>query len=333
MSTITNKVLINKDILSENYNLDVSGNVNFDGSIFQNGIEFSGGASKTYVDNYNSIQDASIISLENLSINAWNGLTKTDNSIGLGGNVINTATMSNTYNGFNFGLRLYGGTTYRAILGDIYTGGSGQSYLDITSTTAKIGSGGGSLINITTNVITSIPSSGYISLSSGAVSLTLNGSSSSNGDGIITDSRGTKKGLIYANDYSSTFVNRSLVDKEYVDSVAGGSGPSRNLTSVDVSLNIDWGSKNDFVANNIVDVAIDSSVSFLNTSNAAFGIFKVNIYNSSHIRFPNNSVSGDPNWSSGVWDPSSNGQFTISIYKTTDPSDNYEINFTQLAAV
>jgi hypothetical protein len=39
----------------------------------------------------------------------------------------------------------------------------------------------------------------------------------------FTDSRGTTKGIEYAADYSAGFTARSLVDKGYVDSVAGGS--------------------------------------------------------------------------------------------------------------
>lgn len=41
-------------------------------------------------------------------------------------------------------------------------------------------------------------------------------------DVIITDSRGTKKGLEYADDYSADFTARSLVDKAYVDANSGG---------------------------------------------------------------------------------------------------------------
>ena len=39
--------------------------------------------------------------------------------------------------------------------------------------------------------------------------------------GLITDAGGTPVGLVYDDDYSANFTNRSLVDKEYVDSVAG----------------------------------------------------------------------------------------------------------------
>jgi hypothetical protein len=39
---------------------------------------------------------------------------------------------------------------------------------------------------------------------------------------IITDNNGTPSGLTYAGDYSSSFVNRSLIDKEYVDKAISG---------------------------------------------------------------------------------------------------------------
>ena len=42
-------------------------------------------------------------------------------------------------------------------------------------------------------------------------------------DHIFTDGHGTPKGLQYNADYSATYTNRSLVDKEYVDNNAGGS--------------------------------------------------------------------------------------------------------------
>ncbi len=38
----------------------------------------------------------------------------------------------------------------------------------------------------------------------------------------LTDVRGTPKGIEYAADYSVTYTNRSLVDKAYVDAIAGG---------------------------------------------------------------------------------------------------------------
>jgi len=44
---------------------------------------------------------------------------------------------------------------------------------------------------------------------------------------------GSRQGLIYADDYSADFVDRSLVDKAYVDSVAGG---GTTITSIDFSV-------------------------------------------------------------------------------------------------
>ena len=49
----------------------------------------------------------------------------------------------------------------------------------------------------------------------------------------ITDSSSTPKGIQYNADYSSTFVNRSLVDKEYVDTAISSSGFSGTFTNGD----------------------------------------------------------------------------------------------------
>ena len=43
----------------------------------------------------------------------------------------------------------------------------------------------------------------------------------SGANGYIQDTKGTPVGLEYVADYSATFTNRSLVDKEYVDSMVG----------------------------------------------------------------------------------------------------------------
>src|SRR6056297_3468636 len=48
-------------------------------------------------------------------------------------------------------------------------------------------------------------------------SVSLGGTFTDNGAGIFTDSRGTTYGLRYSADYSGGFVDRSLVDKAYVD--------------------------------------------------------------------------------------------------------------------
>ena len=56
---------------------------------------------------------------------------------------------------------------------------------------------------------------------------------------LITDDRGTPRGIQYAANYGSTFQNRSLVDKEYVDSVATGLIPKANVlvtTTGDITL-------------------------------------------------------------------------------------------------
>lgn len=46
---------------------------------------------------------------------------------------------------------------------------------------------------------------------------------------LITDDRATPRGIQYAEDYGTTFQNRSLVDKAYVDAVATGLVPKANV--------------------------------------------------------------------------------------------------------
>lgn len=48
--------------------------------------------------------------------------------------------------------------------------------------------------------------------------------SAGNNEAIFTDDRTNTVGLVYAQDYSAEFVNRSLVDKEYVDDAVAGAG-------------------------------------------------------------------------------------------------------------
>lgn len=49
---------------------------------------------------------------------------------------------------------------------------------------------------------------------------------------VYSDSSGIKGGIKYSNNYSAYYTNRSLVDKEYVDSVAGGGTPGGSDTYV-----------------------------------------------------------------------------------------------------
>jgi len=57
--------------------------------------------------------------------------------------------------------------------------------------------------------------------------------------GIITDSRAVKTGIEYALDYSSSFVNRSLVDKAYVDAIASGLDLKESVKVTTTSGNTD----------------------------------------------------------------------------------------------
>jgi hypothetical protein len=63
--------------------------------------------------------------------------------------------------------------------------------------------------------------------SSGAFMRTTDVTFSFNSDGtvVFNDSRATPVGIEYASDYSATFTDRSLVDKEYVDNAAGAGAP------------------------------------------------------------------------------------------------------------
>lgn len=61
---------------------------------------------------------------------------------------------------------------------------------------------------------------------------------STGGNLIITDNRATKKGLEYAADYSASYIDRSLVDKGYVDSVTGGSVDTQTHQFEDFDLGI-----------------------------------------------------------------------------------------------
>jgi len=87
-------------------------------------------------------------------------------------------------------------------------------------------------------------------------------------------------------------------------------------------IDIDWNSLHDFNSSNRVAISANASITYVNATNAQFATFKVLISNLATITFPTGSISGDTRISSRVFTPTANGNYTISIYKTTT---EYEI--------
>jgi len=142
--------------------------------------------------------------------------------------------------------------------------------------------------------------------------------------------------LLALTDTFSTYAgraNQALVvnaGESSVDSVPISSRQRQTLAVVTDNIDLDWNSLNDLISDNRVAVSATVSISYLQATNAEFCTFKVEVTNSAPFGFPSGSVSSDPNWSSLIWTPPTNGKFTISIYKT---GTEYEVIFTQNAAV
>lgn len=166
------------------------------------------------------------------TVDAWNGLTKTDNSIGLGGNLTTDIdingngqydiTLQSPY--YNNLISQYRGTQLKfdSASGNIYF----YSVHDDRNYTS-IEDGNSLRIHTTTNQA-SYYSTGFSVDNRGSFTF---GAS----EGLISSLAAGFKGLIYAYDYSTNFVDRSLVDKAYVDSVAGGGGITWS-TPVDANI-------------------------------------------------------------------------------------------------
>lgn len=92
------------------------------------------------------------------------------------------------------------------------------------------------------------------------------GLSLESGQGIVTDSINTK-GLVYAADYSANFTARSLVDKDYVDGVAGSTFYTSNGT-IDATTRTVLGTNATAIQYQVHDLL---SSTFLSRSNINFG--------------------------------------------------------------
>jgi len=137
---------------------------------------------KWYVDNATS------------SLSANNGLTKNGTIISLGGTLtgdtnINLNNQQLTFNGAGSGFdNFFIGNSNTIGYFGVYS-----DYFDIgTNLELSIGTTNGGVLNITDT------------------------------DNIFDDRKVTKTGLLYGGDYESTFVNRSLVTKQYVTSITSG---------------------------------------------------------------------------------------------------------------
>jgi hypothetical protein len=114
----------------------------------------------------------------------------------------------------------------------------------------------------------------------------------------------TNHGLEYADDYSTNYTDRSLVDKGYVDSVISGVTPADNI--------LDWDSGNSWYAPYSSISSTDlilSNVSSTSTQNAT-GYLNVNgqlIVGSTHVSNDRIAISGTSNSSAGISGSSDTG--------------------------
>ncbi|SRR6266403_1251067 len=110
-----------------------------------------------------------------------------------------------------------------------------NGYNNITANSINLYSNGTSATNGIVNIVSTFntnitSSSGNVNIIASAIALssplaTLH----LNGGGLYTDVSGTNGGFKYAADYSSTYTNRSLVDKAYVDNAVSGSALNQNI--------------------------------------------------------------------------------------------------------
>ena len=147
---------------------------------------------------YNSIQDASIAL--SLNVGAWNGLTKTDNSIGLGGDLSDNVYISGTNN-------------YT-----VQIGSNGENQFIVSPTEIDIvqkpdsNSTNEIILGTDLRIRSGKSTSAEIILDPNAESIDFSFKSS-----IITDNSPSPKGLVYANDYSYSFDYESLVSRRFVE--------------------------------------------------------------------------------------------------------------------
>jgi len=166
--------------------------------------------------NYNAIQDASIALAISGTTSAWNGLTRTDNSIGLGGTLSqNTVINSSDYD------FIIGG-------GDLDTQEGSYGGIEILSVEKPIA------INIRAGDANNL--AGLAVGSDGTLSIYFSGGA------IIADEASTG-GLVYSDDYSATFVANSLITKSFAESLVGEvstrlSTAETDITNIETSLGI-----------------------------------------------------------------------------------------------
>ena len=133
---------------------------------------------------------------------ATNGLTADGRNVELGGGLTKNTTISGTTHNLTINVQ------------DITLQSTGQiSLLDVDGNGVNVESDGG-IITLTGNDGLSVEKT---KLSISDISM------------IITDSRDTQTGIVYAGDYSADFIARSLVDKAYVDAVAVGLHPKTGV--------------------------------------------------------------------------------------------------------
>ena len=195
---------------------------------------------------YNAIQDASIALAISGTTSAWNGLTRTDNSIGLGG----TLSQNTVINSSDYDFIIGGGDldTQEGSYGGIFAGMLEHiKAISIRAGDANndaglaVGSDGTlSLWNETSTT------EAYVNIQNGEA--TISGTSSvvmgsnygrfwiSQYGMIIDDYSTNTQGLIYGGDYESDFIARSLVTKQYVDGQKGAGNGLKILSDGSIGL-------------------------------------------------------------------------------------------------
>lgn len=150
-------------------------------------------------------------------VTASNAITKTGNVFSLGGSFNQNTTHDG--NGFHWTV---GASSNR--LGNWRSWSATLTFDASTAVTLQVGS---SAINLGTT-------SAGLSSASGAISLNPTNL-------LVSDSRGTPKGLEYNADYSGGFGPRSIVDKAYVDAAAGGGGSVTSVSSANSDATVATG--------------------------------------------------------------------------------------------